>query len=186
MTDAFPYTIDNGAGETLTFVRVVPTDRGDRLEVEFRALAGAGPPMHAHHLQEEAMTVLAGKVGYQIPGGPPQYAEAGESVVFPPGVAHRWWNAGTTELQGTGWMMPPLNGRYFLTALFASMKQSGGKRPGLFDVAFLLTRYRSEFAMLQIPAVVQRLLFPILLVVGRLLGKYRRYADAPPAAHENC
>ena len=154
MTDAFPYTIDNGAGETLTFLRVVPADRGDRLEVEFRALAGAGPPMHVHHLQEEAMTVLTGRVGYQMPGQAEQFAESGESVVFPPGVAHRWWNAGTTELRGTGWMMPPLNGRYFLTALFDSMKRSGGKRPGLFDVAFLLTRYRSEFAMLRIPAAV--------------------------------
>jgi hypothetical protein len=134
-----------------------------------------------HHLQEEAMTVLSGKIGYQILGGPPQYAAAGESVVFAPGVAHRWWNAGTTELHATGWMAPPLNGRYFLTALFDSMKRSGGKRPGLFDVAFLLTRYRSEFAMLEIPAAVQRLLFPVLLVVGRLLGQYRRYADAPPA-----
>ena len=102
MTVAFPHTIENGAGETLTFLRVVPTDRGDRLEVESRALAGAGPPMHVHHLQEEAMTVLSGKIGYQLPGGPPQYAEAGESVVFAPGVAHRWWNAGTTELHATG------------------------------------------------------------------------------------
>jgi hypothetical protein len=120
-----------------------------------------------------------------MPGQAEQFAESGESVVFPPGVAHRWWNAGTTELRGTGWMMPPLNVRYFLTALFDSMKRSGGKRPGLFDVAFLLTRYRSEFAMLQIPAAVQRVLFPLLVFVGRLLGKYGRYADAPPAARQD-
>ena len=36
--------------------------------------------------------------------------------------------------------------------------RSGGpwNRPGLFDAAFLLTRYRSEMGMLAIPAVVQR------------------------------
>jgi hypothetical protein len=33
--------------------------------------------------------------------------------------------------------------------------------------------------MLEIPAAVQRFAFPILVMVGRLLGKYRRYADAP-------
>jgi hypothetical protein len=33
--------------------------------------------------------------------------------------------------------------------------------------------------MAVIPAVVQRLVFPVLVIVGRLLGKYRKYADAP-------
>jgi len=37
---------------------------------------------------------------------------------------------------------PPNNIEYFLTALFDSMKRSGRKRPGLYDAAFLLTRYR--------------------------------------------
>ena len=30
-----------------------------------------------------------------------------------------------------------------------------------------------------IPTVVQRLLFPVLVAVGTLLGRYRKYADAP-------
>jgi hypothetical protein len=42
-----------------------------------------------------------------------------------------------------------------------------------------VTRYRSEFALLAIPAAVQRLLFPLLVAVGRLTGRHRRYADAP-------
>lgn len=33
--------------------------------------------------------------------------------------------------------------------------------------------------MLEIPAVVQRLVFPLLVAVGNLLGKYGKYADAP-------
>ena len=33
--------------------------------------------------------------------------------------------------------------------------------------------------MSQIPAPVQRLVFPVLVAVGRLLGKYKKYADAP-------
>ena len=49
----------------------------------------------------------------------------------------------------------------------------------MFEAAYLIRRYRSEFVMLEIPALVQRLVFPILVTIGTLLGKYRRYADAP-------
>ncbi len=34
--------------------------------------------------------------------------------------------------------------------------------------------------MLEIPLVVRRALVPILCVVGRVLGKYEKYKDAPP------
>ena len=175
----FPHTIDNGAGERLTFLRLVPHESGERLEVEMVARPGAGPPMHVHHLQEEAVTVREGRMGFQILGEPERYAGAGESVVFPAGVAHRWWNAGTGDLRGSGYMSPPLNGQYFLTALFASTKRSGGRRPALFDMAFLLTRYRSEFGMVAIPTLVQRVVFPVVLTIGRLAGHHRRFADAP-------
>jgi hypothetical protein len=42
-----------------------------------------------------------------------------------------------------------------------------------------MRRYRSEFAIMEIPAVVQRVVFPLQVAFGRLLGRYRRYADAP-------
>jgi hypothetical protein len=47
-----------------------------------------------------------------------------------------------------------------------------------------ISRYRSEVAMLEIPAVVQRIAFPILLAVGRLLGKYGKFKDAPDPVSE--
>jgi hypothetical protein len=67
-----------------------------------------------------------------------------------------------------------------LSELFASTKANGGGRPALFDAAFLATRYRSEFALLEIPAVVRHVVMPILYVAGALLGKHRKYRDAPP------
>ena len=175
----YPYTIENGSGEELTFLGIVPDQDGDRLEAEARARPGAGPPMHVHHLQEEAMTVVSGKLGFQIAGEPPRYAGPGETMAFAPGVGHRWWNAGTTELRCTGWVKPPHNVEYFLSALFDSMKRSGRNRPDLFDAAFLLTRYRSEMGLLEIPAVVQTVAFPLLLAIGTMLGKYGRFKDAP-------
>ena len=34
--------------------------------------------------------------------------------------------------------------------------------------------------MLAVPRLAQAILFPVIVLVGRLLGKYEKYADAPP------
>jgi hypothetical protein len=59
------------------------------------------------------------------------------------------------------------------------MKENGG-RPGLFDAAFLTTRYQTEFAMLELPTVLRRLVIPLVYKLGLALGKYAKYKDAPP------
>jgi len=176
----YPYTIENGSGERLTFTGIVHGPDGDRVEADGFATPGAGPPMHVHILQEEAARVVAGRMGYQLAGREPQFAGPGELVVWPAGTAHRWWNAGDTELHMSGWCKPPGNVEFFLSSIFASMKATGKNRPAIFDAAFLITRYRSEFGMPAIPAPVQRVVFPIAIAIGRLLGKYHKYAGAPP------
>lgn len=175
----YPHSIDNGAGERLTFLRRVPGLTGDRLEGENVVAPGAGPPMHVHHYQTEGFTVEQGRIGYQRLGEEPRYAGPGESVVFPAGVPHRFWNAGDDDLRCAAFLEPADNIEYFLREIFASTKRNGGARPDAFDAAFLTRRYRSEFAMADIPAAVQRLVLPVVVAVGRLLGRYARYADAP-------
>ena len=175
----YPHTIENGAGERLTFLRRVPTPSGDRLEGENVVSPGAGPPMHVHHYQEEALTVEQGRIGYQRLGEPVKFSGPGETVTFKPGEPHRFWNAGEVELRCRAYIEPADNAEYFLTEIFASTRRSGGNRPDPFDAAFLTRRYRSEFTMLDIPAAVQRFAFPVLVVFGKLLGRYRKYADAP-------
>jgi uncharacterized cupin superfamily protein len=164
----------------LTFLRRVPgRTGGERLEVDIVSAPGAGPPMHVHHHQTEAMTVEQGRLAYQYPGEPPRYAGAGESVTFPPGAAHRWWNPDDAPLRCQGYIEPADNIEYFLSAIFESQRRGGGDRPDRWDAAFLARRYRGEFDILEIPALVQRLVFPVVVVVGHLLGRYARYADAP-------
>ena len=177
--DSYPHTIENGAGERITFLRRVPGPAGDRLEVENVVKPGAGPPMHVHHYQEEALTVLQGRIGYQRLGEPEQFAAVGETVVFKPGEAHRFWNAGEDDFRGTGYIEPADNVEYFLTEIYESTRRNGGARPDPFEAAFLMHRYRSEFTLTEIPGAVRRFVFPIQVAVGRLLGRYRRYADAP-------
>jgi uncharacterized cupin superfamily protein len=184
-TYTYPHTIENGAGgERLTFLRRVPGTTGDRLEVENVVEPGAGPVMHVHHQQEEALTVVQGRIGYQRPGEPAEFGGPGETVAFRAGEAHKFWNAGEEILRCTGYIEPADNVEYFLGAIFESQRRSGGSRPNLFDAAFLARRYRGEFGMVEIPAPVQRFVFPVLVAIGRLAGRYEKYADAPePVRH---
>lgn len=176
----YPHSIENGpGGERLTFLRRVTDAEGELLEVENVVKPGNGPPMHVHHYQEEALTVQQGRIGYQRPGEPAQYAGPGETVVFKPGEAHRFWNAGEDDLRCSGYIRPPDNIEYFLAKIYESQRRTGTGRPDPFDAAFLTRRYRSEFALVEVPAFVQRFVFPVQVALGRLLGKYRKYADAP-------
>lgn len=175
----YPRTIENGGGEQLTFVGIGRDERGEYLEIRNVVAPGAGPPMHAHLIQEEGMTVERGTMAYQVPGEQERTAGPGESATFAPGVAHKFWNAGDDELVCIGYVRPPDSLEYYLTRMFASMSEHGGKRPGAFDAAYLSSRYGDEFRMLEVPALVQRTLFPIILAAGRLLGWHRRFADAP-------
>ena len=86
---------------------------------------------------------------------------------------------GHDELRMTGWCRPPHNIEFFLGTLFASTKENGGGRPNLFDAAFLMTRYRTEYAMLDMPAMVRRVVVPIVYAVGSVIGKYKKFRDAP-------
>lgn len=176
---AYPHTIDNGGGERLTFCGISSDEQGPYLEVRSVVAPGAGPPMHSHLHQEEAMTIEVGTMAYEVLGEDERRATAGESVSFAPGVAHRFWNAGEDDLVCTGLIRPADSIEYFLTELFASTRRNGGKRPGFFDAAWLVRRYRSEFRMFEIPEPVQRLLFPVIVAVGRLRGWDRRFAGAP-------
>jgi mannose-6-phosphate isomerase-like protein (cupin superfamily) len=174
----YPVTIENGAGDRITFVRRVRGSSSDRLEVEHALVPGGGPPMHVHHHQTATLTVREGQLAWQRPGEAPRYAGPGETVVFAPGEPHRFWNPGEGVLRCACAIEPAGNAEYCLAALYDSQKRSGGRRPNPFDAAFLTRRFRGEFGMM-IPPLVQRFVFPLLLAIGWLLGKFDRYADAP-------
>ncbi len=179
MQPKLPHTIETITGEKLTFVRIYTQDGKEYIEVENDVLPNAGPPMHTHYRQDESLTVVSGKIGYQELGGEPKFAGPGETVLFKAGVAHKFWNAGTDTLRCTGWVSPPDNLVYFLSEIYKSTNENGG-RPGTYDAAYLLSRYKNEFGMQELPGFVQKVIFPVALFFGNLMGKSKKFADAPP------
>ncbi|MVM41835.1 cupin domain-containing protein [Spirosoma sp. HMF3257] len=179
MNITYPHTIENCIGEKLIFREVRHEADGDRVIVENFVAPGSGPPMHVHWLQDEGLTVVNGRIGYQIQGQPEQFAGEGETVVFRRGVPHRFWNAGRQTLQCTGWINPANSVVFFLSAIYAAQNKSGKAQPETFDAAYLLTRYTTEFDMVEIPRFVRNVIIPITYQLGRLLGKYKHFEGAP-------
>lgn len=175
----YPFTIDNGGGEILTFTGTKYVDGKEVLEVENEIKPGSGPPMHIHWQQDESLTITQGKLGAQIAGKAKTYHGVGETVIFERGVAHKFWNAGEEVLICKGWVSPPNNLVYFLSQMYTSTSLNGGERPSIFDGAYLQMRYEKEFDLVEIPAFVKKTAFPIVVAIGKLLGKYTKFADAP-------
>lgn len=151
---------------------------------------GEGPPLHIHHVEDEAGTVRKG-VLHAIVGDRRVEARAGEDVFLPKGVPHRWWNGGDVTLEFDGWAKPGADVDKYLQAAFEIANAGPAGRPSLFYFAHLALRHRRTQQVLVIPRAVQAVLFPVLVAVGTLLGKYRgtdwpgcpaRCTGAPPTA----
>ena len=179
MKYTYPHVIENSTGERLVFHGIEKHPDGDKLVGENFVQPGDGPPMHTHFLQDEGFTVVSGRIGYQTLGQPEQFAGPGQSLVFKRGVPHRFWNASQEILHCKVWAQPALTFEFFITSLFEAQMKSGKAEPEKFDVAYLLTRYASEYDMVGIPKPVRRIIMPIIYQVGRLIGKYKHFENAP-------
>ena len=141
----------------------------------------SGPPLHVHFCENEEGTVKAGKLGAQI-GKDKFVVPAGGTVVLPAGRPHRWWNAGDDLLEFSGQVIPVDLDRY-LQAVFAVLNASDG-RPPIFYLAHVLWRHRDTQLLSIPPPAIQRILLPVVLIIGRILGKYR--GSNWPGSPESC
>jgi quercetin dioxygenase-like cupin family protein len=179
MKISYPHTIKNCTGEKIIFKEVQKEPDGDRVLVENFVSPGHGPLMHTHFLQDESLTVVNGRIGYQIMGEPEQYAGEGATVLFKRGVPHRFWNDGQDELHCTGWIKPANTIVFYLSAIYAAQNKSGKSQPETFDSAYLLTRYSKEYDLPEIPKLVKKIILPITYTIGKLFGKYKHFENAP-------
>ena len=131
-----------------------------------------GPPLHIHHLEDEDGVVLTGRLSVQL-GDRSFEAGPGEPLTLPRGQAHRWWNAGDQPLSVNGRAFPLVDLDRYLQAVFEIINAGPPGRPSLFYLAHLARRHRHTQAMLVMPLALQAVLFPLVVAVGTVLGKYR-------------
>ena len=179
MTYTLPHRISNHLGEEIIFHRMEMENGEEKLIVENFVRPNAGPLMHTHYQQDESLTVLRGKLGYQVLGGKEQLAEVGETVFFRRGVAHRFWNAGSDDLNCYGYIKPAHNIIFYLSSLYEALNASGTDKPEQFDGAYLLYRYRSEYDLPELPRFVKSVIIPATYHVGKVIGRYKKFDDAP-------
>ena len=142
-----------------------------------------GPPLHVHTQENEEGTVQAGTLGARV-GKKEVIVPTGESVVLPAGVPHRWWNAGDDLLQFDGQVAPVVDLDRYLQAIFAVLNASPNGPPPVFYMAHVLWRHRDTQLLSGPPVAVQRIVFPVLVFLGRILGKYR--GTDWPGSPESC
>src|SRR5215210_339211 len=133
---------------------------------------GDGPPPHIHTQETERGTVLSGRLGAVV-DGKEMVLEAGEEFVFPAGRMHTWWNAGDELLETEGIAYPAADLDRYLQAMFAVLKAGKAGRPSPFYMAHIALRHHATQYAAIMPKPIQRFLFPVLVALGRLMGKFR-------------
>ena len=129
-----------------------------------------GPPMHVHLDQDESGEVVSGQLSAMM-DGKLLTRGAGERVVIPRGVRHRWWNSGDEVLVFHGKAEPAGDFDQYLADIFAILNASASGRPSPFYVAHLSLRYPSQ-RLSPAPAWVDRIIFRIIVAIGTLVGAY--------------
>lgn len=143
----------------------------------------AGPPMHVHFHEHEEGIVKAGTLGAQV-GKEKTIVPTGGTAVLPVGLPHRWWNAGDDLLEFNGQVAPVVDLDRYLQAVFAIFNASSNGRPSIFHFAHVLWRHRKTQLVLGPPPAIQRMMLPVLLFLGHVLGKYR--GSGWPGSPESC
>ena len=142
-----------------------------------------GPPLHVHLMEREEGEVVSGAVS-AIVGGKTIRLLPGERGTFPVGVPHRWWNAEDQLLRLKGRVVPVVDLDRYLQAVFAVSNAGPAGRLPLFYITHVAYRHRRTQRLATIPLAVQHVLFPVVVFVGWLLGKYR--GDDWPGSPKSC
>jgi mannose-6-phosphate isomerase-like protein (cupin superfamily) len=184
LSERFLIVENRHTGEILRMRRVRGIDGHTVLVLEGSLPPGtSGPPLHVHFDSRETILVKSGLLGVRI--GREQFDVPPEkTAVVPAGVWHTWWNAGDEPLETSGRAVPASDLDRFIQALFAVVNASSSGRPPIFYLAHVLWRHRRTQAVARPPKAVQRMVFPLILLLGTALGKYR--GTAWPGSPASC
>lgn len=131
-----------------------------------------GPPRHIHFREHEEGTVVTGTLAAEVDGVEVR-VERGGVARLPMGSKHRWWNGGAETVRFEGVARPVVDLDRYLAAAFDVINSGPARRPPLFYLAHLAWRHRRTQTVLIAPRWIQAMLFPTVVMVGTLLGRYK-------------
>jgi quercetin dioxygenase-like cupin family protein len=171
------HVIDNPISGERIVIRRSGTDTHGRLLAFdlFLPPGGHVPATHAHPIQEERFTVVAGQMRFQV-GRRSTLVSAGHTVVVKPGTAHWFGNVGPDTAVAHVEIRPALRMEELLErsgAIGAGGSSPGKLVPRLSDLALVLLEFERELAVPRIPAVLLRLLLLPVAWLARRRGSVR-------------
>ncbi|HEX3129916.1 MAG TPA: cupin domain-containing protein [Thermoanaerobaculia bacterium] len=178
---------DNPVTGERAIVRVGTDEtNGERLVIDMQARPGAaGAGEHIHPTIDERFTVTRGRVGVLIDGRQ-SIAGPGDSIHFPPGIPHDWWNAGEEEAHLVLEIQPAARFEEMLRNLLG-LAQDGRTNargtPGLLQCALLAREFDDVLHFTKPHRLIQTVLFRILAPIARLRGyrgSYPEYVERRP------
>jgi len=160
-------------GEVLVFHETAAQTGGELVRVETIVEPdGFVAAAHVHPAQTERFDVLAGTLGLRV-GRETLRAEAGHSVLVPPGTPHRFWNAGDEEARFMCEIRPALRFESLIETMFtlaAEGKTSRRGMPNPFRLAVIANEHFDTVRLPFPPARLQRAALAVGAPLGRALG----------------
>jgi len=120
---------------------------------------GHVPAGHVHPEQEERFSVVAGRMRFRL-GRRTVVAEAGETVVVPPGTAHWFGNPGPEVSHARVEVRPALRMQELFEmteAMGRAGRFLGTRLPRPTDLALVLLEFQREVAVPDVPSFLVRL-----------------------------
>lgn len=155
---------------------------GERTIVDVYAASGAAVlGEHFHPISAERFTLVRGRIGILMGGRPVILEKPGQSVLVPPGIAHRWWNTRgedahfICEVRGNAERFEQFVLQSFGLAQDGKTTPEG--MPHLLQLAVTALEYRDVVVFTKPPWAVQRALFTLLAPIARTLGYQGRYPE---------
>ena len=161
-------------GEMMTFMLTRTETAGELLRIDMDVRPGGfASGEHVHPHQEERFDIKSGEITLRIRGVERRH-RVGDQVVIPAGTPHVWWNSGNENLRIILEFQPAGRFAEFITTFFAfaraGLTNERGVPRNLLQLAVTFGAYRDVIYGTQPPMAVQRMLFAVLVPIGRLLG----------------
>jgi hypothetical protein len=137
--------------------------------------------MHVHPIQEERFEVVNGILRFKM-GAKTVIAKAGDVVVVPPGVRHKFANGGDEEARVRIEVRPALQMEKLFETAVALAEDGRTTRRGLpkpLDLALFVSEFEQEVRGAFPPVAIQRIALAPLAWFARKRGHGARYAPRP-------